>query len=83
MLEKLGTPAAEITDEHIADMIKEIDTAGDGVIRKNEFVVWYTASEDRIKAETKKIFHEFDHNENGAIDKDEVSPTSRSMVQDS
>jgi hypothetical protein len=49
-----------MTEAHIADTMKKIDTAGDGVVRKSEFVVWYTASEERIKAETRKLFDQFD-----------------------
>ena len=52
----------DITEERLATLAKEIDTAGNGVITKREFVIWYTKSEERILKETKEIFDKFDSN---------------------
>ena len=52
----------DITEERLTALAKEIDSAGNGIITKREFVIWYTKSEERILKETKEIFDKFDSN---------------------
>lgn len=72
LLKALGTAEAELTDDALKKHAEAIDTAGNGHISKNEFVIWYTASEERIASEMKECFDRFDVNNSGTIDKDEI-----------
>jgi len=60
LLVTLGTAEVELTDDALKVHAQAIDTAGNGIITKNEFVIWYTASEERIASEMKECFDRFD-----------------------
>lgn len=79
LLVTLGTAEAELTDDALKKHAEAIDTAGNGHISKNEFVIWYTASEERIASEMKECFDRFDVNNSGTIDKDEIKKLLEGM----
>jgi len=72
LLIKLGTDPAMVTEEAVLKAVKEIDKTGQGIVVRQDFIVWYTKSEARIKAQTRALFDKFDVNSSGTIDKSEV-----------
>jgi len=56
-----------ITDEHVAEVMKELDIDQNGVVDFSEFTLWYVKSEERLKNEERKMFDEFDLNKTGHI----------------
>uniref|UniRef100_A0A7S2CMU7 EF-hand domain-containing protein n=2 Tax=Florenciella parvula TaxID=236787 RepID=A0A7S2CMU7_9STRA len=79
LLVTLGTAENELTDDALKVHAQAIDTAGNGIITKSEFVIWYTASEERIASEMKECFDRFDENNSGTIDKDEIKKLLEGM----
>lgn len=73
LLLKMGSRVEDVTEEAIAAALKAMDRAGTGLVTKDEFTVWYTKSEERIKNQTKDMFSKFDANNSGTIDTVEVS----------
>jgi calmodulin len=59
------------TKEEIDDMIREVDTDGDGNISFDEFVVMMQKGGDE-DAELREAFNVFDKDKNGFIDRDEI-----------
>lgn len=72
LLITLGTKEEDLTDEAVAKAVQEIDKNDTDHISKADFVIWYTRSEERIRAETRKVFNSFDTNTSGTVDKSEV-----------
>jgi len=46
----------------------EIDGDGTGTVRRDAFRVWYLASEQRLRAEARRLFDEFDTDRSGDVD---------------
>ena len=49
-------------------MFAEIDGDGTGTVRRDAFRVWYLASEQRLRAEARRLFDEFDTDRSGDVD---------------
>jgi len=66
MLLELYTGNPEmVTDEHVDQVMKELDIDRNGVIDYAEFTVWYVQSEERLKNEERKVFDEVDMEKKG------------------
>jgi len=76
-LSELGTPDDELTDDAVQSIMKDIDKSNNGHANKNDFTVWYTRAETRLKNKTREIFEKYatgdgsDGNKN-TINKDQV-----------
>lgn len=57
---ELGTPVEELNDEHIEEVMAEMDKQKHGYVTKSEFTVWYTGNEQRLKNQTREIFNKYD-----------------------
>merc|ERR1711988_865291 len=80
----------EIKPEEEEALFKKLDLNADGTISKEEFIVWYTGSEDRLKNDVRRIFTELDANNTETISRDELgammkklghNPTEEEMVK--
>jgi Ca2+-binding EF-hand superfamily protein len=56
-----------ISDDHIQEVMTALDIDKNGVVDFAEFTRWYVKSEERIKNEDRRIFNEFDIQQNGTI----------------
>jgi sodium/potassium/calcium exchanger 2 len=72
VLTMLGTKEEDQTDAALLALVKEMDRDGNGFISKEEFIIWYTKSEARIRNQTRALFDKFDSNGSGTIDKEEI-----------
>ena len=62
----------KVDAEEVDKVYKQLDVNGDGTVSKEEFIMWYTGSETRIRDDIAKIFKELDTNGSGTITKDEL-----------
>jgi len=73
-LDELGTLLGllgdgEAVDPQRVDALRaEIDGDGTGTVRRDAFRVWYLASEQRLRAEARRLFDEFDTDRSGDVD---------------
>jgi calmodulin len=67
------------TKEEIDDMIREVDTDGDGNISFDEFVVMMQKGGDE-DAELREAFNVFDKDKNGFIDRDEIKDVLKTLT---
>jgi len=72
LLITLGTKPEDLTDEVVAKAVQSIDKNDTDHISKADFVIWYTRSEERIRAETRQVFDSFDTNKSGTVSMSEV-----------
>ena len=79
VLFKLGE---KVNEKDITECFNEIDTDGNGEISYQEFESWYIKSSMRITTDVKKIFHQFDDNNDGHIDCDELKTLLQAMNDD-
>jgi len=79
LLLKMGSRVEDVSDEAIEAALRAMDQKGSGVVTKDEFVVWYTQSEARIKNQTKEMFGKFDTNQSGTIEAREIKELLRSL----
>lgn len=63
---------AKVSEEDINRALDDLDDNRDGKIDLNEFTKWYITSESRLKAELRSTFDEFDIDQSGTIDIDEM-----------
>ena len=70
---------ASITDTMVEEVMKEVDKDNDGSIDFAEFTVWYVKSEQRLKNEEMKIFHQFDTEQKGYITLDKLGSLLHKM----
>lgn len=73
MLEELGTPPEELTEEKIAACMKEMDPGDLGYVTKPAFTLWYTGNEQRLKNQTRQIFDKYDFDNKNTISRDDVT----------
>lgn len=74
-LKELGTPEDELTDEAVQSIMKDIDKSNNGHANKNDFTIWYTRAETRLKNKTREIFEKYatqDGGDKNTINKDQV-----------
>ena len=71
LFEQLAAGGA-VDAEEVDKVYKQLDVNGDGTVSKEEFIMWYTGSETRIRDDVAKIFKELDSNGSGTITKDEL-----------
>jgi len=57
---ELGTPAEELGDDHVNEMMSAMDTEKRGYVTKAAFTIWYTGNEQRLKNQTREIFNKYD-----------------------
>ena len=72
-LKELGTPEDELTDEAVQSIMKDIDKSNNGHANKNDFTVWYTRAETRLKNKTREIFEKYATLEGGDGDKNTIN----------
>ena len=72
MLEELGTPPEELTDDKIAECMKEMDSANVGYVTKPQFTLWYTGNEQRLRNQTRQIFDKYDFDKKNTISRSDV-----------
>jgi sodium/potassium/calcium exchanger 2 len=59
----------EVVNPQRVDALRaEIDGDGTGTVRRDAFRVWYLASEQRLRAEARRLFDEFDTDRSGDVD---------------
>eukprot|EP01084_Bolivina_argentea_P258787 436440_1 len=63
---------ADISQNPIEELMKELDTNNDGKLSFKEFSVWYVSSEERILGETKHIYDIIDTDKNGVLSVSEI-----------
>ena len=82
-LQKVLYNLGEKVNEHdVTECFNEIDTDGNGEISFKEFETWYLASKMRITTDVKKIFQQFDDNNDKHIDCDELRALLQAMNDD-
>jgi sodium/potassium/calcium exchanger 2 len=69
LMEMLGTV---VTEDEIDSALYELDENNDGKVDLKEFTKWYIKSELRLKSELRTTFDEFDVDNSGTIDGDEL-----------
>lgn len=69
----LGTPAEELTEDAVAEIMKEIDKNGNGHASKADFTTWYTGSEERLRNKTRESFEKYATGENSDGNKNTIS----------
>ena len=57
---ELGTPAEELTDESVNQMMDALDPDKLGYVTQPAFTIWYTGNEQRLKNQTREIFNKYD-----------------------
>ena len=67
------------TTEEILDMIKDVDTDGDGNISFDEFVVMMQKGGDE-DLELREAFNVFDKDKNGEIDREELKDVLKTLT---
>lgn len=72
MLEELGTPPEELTEEKIAACMKEMDPGDLGYVTKPAFTLWYTGNEQRLRNQTRQIFDKYDFDKKNTISRSDV-----------
>lgn len=66
-------------DQFVSDIMKELDTDGDGKVNFDEFQTWYVRSENRILAELDATFKQIDVDNSDDLDKGEVMQLLQEM----
>lgn len=61
-----------LSDEQVDAVLKQLDEDNDGKVSEQEFTKWYIKSEERVRSRIQNIFEEFDTNNSGTIERDEV-----------
>eukprot|EP00559_Dactyliosolen_fragilissimus_P007397 CAMPEP_0184871144 /NCGR_PEP_ID=MMETSP0580-20130426/40151_1 /TAXON_ID=1118495 /ORGANISM="Dactyliosolen fragilissimus" /LENGTH=474 /DNA_ID=CAMNT_0027373693 /DNA_START=567 /DNA_END=1988 /DNA_ORIENTATION=- len=61
-----------LTDIELNEVMKDLDGDNDGLISEKEFKAWYLRSEQNIKERVKVTFDQFDANNSGTLEKNEV-----------
>jgi len=75
-----GTPQL-YSDAEVEKLRRELDADGDGTIDKNEFKVWYIASEARLKAQVRRVFDIFDADKNGRVEVTEIESVIEALTR--
>ena len=68
-----------VTNDDVTECFNIIDTDGNGEISYEEFHNWYLVSKMRITRDVKKIFNQFDNNDDNHIDCDELRSLLEAM----
>lgn len=79
LLQRFDTGA---TEEEALMIFKDLDTDGNGTISFDEFQVWYTSSELRLKQDVGAVFDEIDEDNDGFVSKSEVKALLRKLGND-
>lgn len=72
MLQELGTPEEELSDDKIQECMNEMDTDKKGYVTKAAFTVWYTGNEQRLRNQTREIFNKYDYDKKSTISRADV-----------
>jgi sodium/potassium/calcium exchanger 1 len=70
---------APVNETALNDVMKDLDTDGDGKVTFDDFQAWYVRSEKRIMAELEATFNQIDVDGSGDLDKSEVLLMIREM----
>jgi len=79
LLCKLTENSETITEQKVDELMKLLDTSGDGKIDFNEFSAWYLRSETRIQAELKDAFNKADDDNSGKILEHQLKAVLRTL----
>uniref|UniRef100_A0A7S0TFX5 EF-hand domain-containing protein n=1 Tax=Elphidium margaritaceum TaxID=933848 RepID=A0A7S0TFX5_9EUKA len=71
-----------VSEEDVSNCFNEIDTDGNGQISYEEFEKWYVASEMRITTDVRAVFQQFDDNDDGKIESEDLRHLLEAMNDD-
>merc|ERR1712096_186948 len=63
---------ADVSQHSMTELMSKLDVNGDGYLDREEFTVWYYASEERILGAMRAIFDETDVDDSGHLCVDEI-----------